>query len=423
MNRFYFLTAGAVIITINLWLGAKSGLSEITGNPLLALSQILGLIGLVFMSINLLLSTRLNMIERVFFGLDKVYKYHHILGSLSFILIINHPVLLAVQALPLYPISASYLFFSLNLSYNFGVIALYLMILSFIFIVGVKVEYSKWKIIHKLLGVSFFFVSLHTMFISSDVSRFLPLRIWIMLFLVIGDLSAIYIMFLYKFIGPKYLYQTVGIERLLDIVNIVFKPMGKKIGFYPGQFVYIAFNSNKPTGELHPFSISSPLDCDNIRVSAKIAGDYTLTLPELEMNTTAFLYGPYGKFGHKMNFDKRINIWIAGGIGVTPFLSMLPNREPLNTVYLFYCTKDKEEAVFLPEIESRIAGKNNIRFTPWFSKVHGRLNARKIQEIVDTKQAEIYICGPKIMMSSLCSQFITQGVSEKQIHLEDFNHL
>lgn len=183
--------------TVNLWIASKPTLNIIWESPLRSTSQILALLGIVLMSFTIVLSTKIRLIENFFGGMGKVYYIHHIAGSAAFVFILNHPLLLVVQALPKAKFAMTYLFPSSNLANNLGIIALYLMVMAFICMVFIKLSYPKWKLTHKLLGPAFLFGGIHALLAGSDISNFLPLKIWIGFFIVIGVFSASY-SFLYR---------------------------------------------------------------------------------------------------------------------------------------------------------------------------------------------------------------------------------
>lgn len=184
--------------TVNLWIASKSVLNLIWESPLRSISQLLALLGVVLMSITLVLSTRMKLVENLFGGLANVYKIHHIAGSAAFVFLLNHPLFLAVQVFPQAKIAALYFFPSSNTAYNFGIAGLYLMILAFICMVFVKLPYKLWKSVHKLLGPAFILASVHVLLVKSDVSNFFLLRLWIGLFILAGIFSAVYTLFFQK---------------------------------------------------------------------------------------------------------------------------------------------------------------------------------------------------------------------------------
>ena len=424
----WFILANIVIITIALWLGSKQDLDILKTQPLQALSQILALIGLVLMSITLLLSTRNKYIEHILGGMDKTYYVHRYVGSISFLFLINHPLLLAAQYAPNAKLSLQYLLPGADLAYNLGVVALYTMILSFIFMVFIKLPYHTWKFIHQFLGVAFLLGGVHGLLITSDVSSNPLLQVWIGFFIIIGLISAFYITFLYKHIGPKFFYQIERIERNLDIIHIYLKPVTKRgIHFAPGQFVYMEFKNKTIGSELHPFSISSSPNDDLLRISIKMLGDYTVKIPLLNIKDRVFIYGPYGAFGKQIDSIIDPVVWIGGGIGATPFVSMARSRKTSATmqpVYCYYCYGSESEGVFYNELNAIAQNDPQFKFIDWCTQSNKRLTADKIAQDINLNQiVQILLCGPTAMMEGLKKQFMQLGVPEQKIRFENFSLL
>jgi predicted ferric reductase len=421
-----FMIIAPCIVTCVLWLLADNVLASIQQTPYRALSQIFSLLGIVLMSITFLFATKLSFLEEIFGGLDKDYFIHHIIGLLSFIFIINHPLLLAIQALPSLSTAQNYVYFSNELSYNFGIIALYTMILSFISLLFLKLRHEKWIVMHDILAVSYAFAVTHVLFIPSTVSESLPLKLWIMIFLIIGSLSAVYKIFLYQKFGPKFLYTVASVTKQNDIINILLSPHNKRINFYPGQFVYIKCISKAVPPQMHPFSPSTTALEDQIRITVKALGDYTKKLEKLSIGDKVFVYGPHGRFAEVYKSKPRTFIWVAGGIGVTPFVALL-HAEAIkpsgHTIYFFYATRTPQEQVFLSEIQAILTVTPGVKLIPWSSETNGRLDAKKISEIcgIPIQDAIVLICGPLPMMLSLNEQFLDLGLDEEQIIFEQFN--
>jgi len=411
-------------VTLFLWLLSKSSFSIITDDPLRSTSQVFSLLGLLLMMISLILSTRKRFIEDVFGGLDRVYEIHHVVGSLSFILLINHPLLLVVKAIPSPVGMAQYLLPGDFLPYNLGIFALYFMILAFIFMIFIRLPYHIWKRTHQFLGIAGILGGIHALLITSDISVYMPLRIWMVFWIGSGIISFIYIFLYYNALGAIYAYEIIRIERFLDIINIYAKPVNRKISFMPGQFAYVGFNNPSIGREQHPYSFSSGPDDEELRFSIKMVGDYTVRLPLLKEGDKMYIKGPYGKFGDMYIDGKKPLVWIVGGIGITPFLSMLHYQSQLvdeRAILLYYCFSTKEEGVFIDEIQKLVQEKKSIQVFPWCSQEKGRLSVDGIIDILGKyDDYDVQICGPGLMMESLKDQFEAIGLDDKRIRFEAF---
>jgi predicted ferric reductase len=261
--------------------------------------------------------------------------------------------------------------------------------------------------------------------VPSDVSNFLPLKYWMFAHLLVGVVSFSYITFLYELFGPRYRYKVTGIYKSGDVVNIFLSPEGRKISFSSGQFIYISADAKSPGRELHPFTISSAPEEEILRISSKIVGDYTLKLPNINEGSEMTLYGPYGKFSEKFFREReKETVWIAGGIGVTPFLSLIRNSEVRledRKVCFYYCFKKDEEAVFEKEISYLTGISKSIKFIPWDTAKNRHLNADMVcQNLSNPTDSLIQICGPQRMMDDFKMQFMEKGIKEENIVFESF---
>lgn len=105
----------------------------------------------------------------------------------------------------------------------------------------------------------------------------------------------------------------------------------------------------------HPFSMSSNGDdLERIEFSIKALGDFTNTIKDVPSGTKAFLDGPYGVFTTDRYEDSAGFVLIAGGIGITPMMSMLvtaANRKDERPYLLIYASKKWEDITYREELE------------------------------------------------------------------------
>lgn len=411
-----------LLVTVNLFVLSKSNILVSLQNPWLFTSQLFSIIGTLLLCFTFVLGSRARFLENIFGGLDKVIKIHHILGGISFVLLLHHPLFLAVQALPNYTLSAKYLFFSSNAVYNYGVISLYGMVMLLLLTLIVRLPYDVWLRTHDMFGIVLFFASLHIYFISSDVSRYLPLRIWMFVNLAIALFFYVYKVFLYKWFGPRYGYSVEKINQIGDVLEVYLTPNNEGVKFKPGQFGFVSFEKEGLTEE-HPFSFSSSPDDNLVRFSVKILGDYTLKLRNLPVGTKCSVWGSYGKFYYGFN-DKNDVVCIARGIGITPFVSLIAyehNHILDRKIYLFYSAKSEKEAIYHDYFVEMQAKLPNFIYCPNFGS-NNRLNCEALlKETNDFLNKLFFICGPTPMMYSLSNLLKRNGVKSRNIIFEDFN--
>ncbi len=387
-----------------------------------SVGQILGLIGMTLFSINLILAGRFKFLDRYFKGLDKVYVNHSKIGSISFSFLLFHPLFLVVKYI-LISTSTAALFFVpfTDMPITWGIISLSLMIILISTTFYIKLKYNIWKISHKGMTIAFIFAIIHTLMISSDVSRNHFLAFYILSLAIIGLLVSIRQVFLSNF-KKKLNFRVKNVKQLnQDIVEIEMEPLGKVLSFIPGQFAFFSFISSNVSSESHPFSISSSSKDNNLKITVKNLGDYTSLLKNLKEGDSVIVDGPYGNFSYKNILNKN-QIWVAGGIGVTPFFSMANDLDDSYNINFYYTVKDTIEAVYVKEF-NEISQKNfNFKFKLWSTKDNGYINGESIVNLSNgLKDKDIFFCGPPVLMESLKEQFVLLGVDVKKIHYENFN--
>ncbi len=388
-----------------------------------SLGQVLGLVGMVLFSINLILAGKLKFLDKYFKGLDKVYINHSRLGAISFSMLLFHPLFLVVKYITISTQQAAMFFVPFtDMPVTWGIISLFLMIILISFTFYIKLKYHIWKMSHKFMTLAFFFAIIHTLFISSDVSRNNFLRYYILILAAISLLIIIRKAIFDYFINIKLKYKIKNIFELnKDIIEIEMEPLSGKMNFISGQFAFFSFFGLGISNESHPFSISSYEKENNLKITVKKLGDYTNILNNLKINDGVLVDGPYGNFSYKKAENKN-QIWIAGGIGVTPFLSMVKSLDSNYNIDFYYAVKEEKEAVHVKDFEE-ISQKNiNFKFILWDTTYKGYINSGLILNLsksLDNK--DIFLCGPPKFMESLKNQFISLGVDIKKIHYENFS--
>jgi predicted ferric reductase len=242
--------------------------------------------------------------------------------------------------------------------------------------------------------------------------------------IVLGVLAYLYRQLLWERLKRREPFLVEEVRKLNGTVaQVTLKPQSKPILHRAGQFLYVYFDADNILREPHPFTISSAPHEDKLRLSIKSSGDWTQHLHEkLQPGGRAFVDGPYGEFNYKTGGAKQI--WIAAGIGITPFLSWIRDLQgdaPKPEVDFFYTTTVPEEALFLDEIRS-VAARPGFRAHVLHTARDGRLSVDKIVEATgDPSARDVYLCGPAPMLEAFRRAFIARGVPGSKIHYEEFN--
>ena len=433
IKRQQIFSIGSLIILLLLispiivWLSYDP---ESIKNPIIALAKFNAFMAISTLSINFFLSTRLKLFDKIFKGLDRMYRIHKIIGRISLFFIILHPIFLMISNSQNLDILLTYVVPIGSFEIAIGVISVYIFLILLSLTVAINLPYHWWHNSHKIFGIVLLFAGFHAIFSGSDISSYPALRFWVIFLWVLGIVSWLYMLLFYKLIGPKFEVKIEKVDHFEDVTELIFKkPRG--FDYQPGQYLFIRFPRFEGYKELFPFSISTEPIQKNMRISVKRSGDFTSKqIPELNKGDKAIIMGPYGKFGDSYLQNDMDMLWIAGGIGITPFLSLAKHESnyPSNRkIILIWATKDKCTAFHDRELAAEMKKNKNFEYISWFSSNKGRLNINEVEKIIKNrmqlKNIKILMCGPPPMVYSLSRGFHKMGVTYHNIVFEDFNML
>jgi ferredoxin-NADP reductase len=217
--------------------------------------------------------------------------------------------------------------------------------------------------------------------------------------------------------------------------------------FLPGQF--LTFRLDLPTGEaseqiIRCYSLSDAPRPDAYRVSIKrvpapSGSDYPpgrssgYFHDHVAVGSQLQVRSPAGHF-HIDRSDAPV-VLIAGGIGITPMLSMLNwclAEQPGREIWLFFGVRHGREMVMKSHLEALDAAHPNFHLRLCFSDPQpedeagrdfhhrGRVDVSLLRTQLPLKPYHFYICGPTPMMASLVSALEDWGVPDARIHFEAF---
>ncbi|PWH12157.1 MAG: hypothetical protein DDG60_14670, partial [Anaerolineae bacterium] len=239
---------------------------------------------------------------------------------------------------------------------------------------------------------------------------------------LIGLAAYLYTEVFSRFLHTALPYRVSAVRRLNgNTTEVTLSPQVKRLRHQPGQFVFVRFPEDKVMDESHPFTISSAPAEESLRLTIKASGDFTRYLHRnLREGSQALLEGPYGLFQYQLGGLKQV--WIAGGIGITPFLAFIRHGHLDRQIDFYYTVRSREEALFLDEIEAAAKRYLNFRAFVRFSLEEGALTLREVMtKSGDLRLREIYLCGPWGMIQSFTTELEELGVPTAQIHYEEFN--
>jgi predicted ferric reductase len=417
-----------------LWAFAEPLDSRFQGRyqTLTSIAVLLALAGTVAFALNLVLGARLRPVEALFGGLERMYKAHRLNGQIAFLLLLGHVVFILASratiststALDLLRPSAGWTVFA-------GVLAFAGMVVAIVLTLFVRMGHELFVYVQRSFGIVFLGATYHVFTTDGARDDSQALNLYMASLATLGIAAFAYRSVLGDVLVRRRPYRVAAVNRLDEnVTEVVMEPRARRLTYAPGQFLFVSFR--EPFSEqfplflrnqFHPFSITSAPDESRLRITVKAVGDYTRALRTLEPGAAAVVEGPYGAFSSRDLQNDR-QIWIAGGIGVTPFLSMARSLDGRAgpAVDFYYCVEHEPEAHFLDEIRSIAREREGFRVSLVPRDREGFLTAERLAaENDDLASADILVCGPPAMIESLRSQLKRQGVPGSQIHAEEFS--
>lgn len=400
--------SGLAVIPTGTWWGtaALSLCSGITAVALMAMAAVLG--------------ARWKWVESVFGGLDRVYETHKWLGVWALVFGSMHLVFkagdaqwqtAAILALP-GPIT--------RLVRQLSFVALMLIILLAL---NRNIPYRTWRWWHKLSGPLFLIVVAHWLSFKSPVALSSPAGIWLAILSGLGVVAAAYKLLLYPLSSQHAEYRLQSVSANASAVYLQLVPVSRKIPFVAGQFAFLSFKRDG-LREPHPFTIASAARPDgSIAFMVRALGDYTARLvKEAKPGLMADIYAPFGHF--QRSADGQPEIWIAGGVGVTPFLAWLhdANQGRFERVTLFhFFTPGRElpEAVDLQALATE-RGVELVDIATGPSTTEFRRRFAQLVAQAGPAQVRISFCGPKGLLRQLRALMQETGVPDDRLRYELF---
>lgn len=430
----YLLVVVFALIPLALWVmgeGKQLDFSDFYFS-VTTFAKAFGILGITFFSSNLILSGRYLFIDRLFGGLDRVYRLHRLGGYYTLTFLTLHALGMHLRMLQFSFDEVVNFFFFSDLAINYGRIAylgLVIIIAITIFLSG-KIKYEWLKGIHKFLGVFLFFGGLHAYFIPSDISLNIPLRTYTLALVIVALASYTWRTVLRRMLLRRTRLKVLEVNDIGgSVTEVVMKPT-TPIHFYPGQFIFVQFRQKGFPYQDHPFSLTASSREGLLRISAKALGDFTTELGELKPGAIAEIQGPFGGFTFLKTNNKK-QIWIAGGIGITPFASMArtlrdSQDDPKYKGYditLYHSAQTEPDLVYHEELQ-RISELNiGFKLVSWVGEKQGHISAAIINSQVPLLGKDIFICGPPGMMSAIRKQLRDLKIPQYRIHYEKFSLL
>jgi predicted ferric reductase len=412
------------------WLQTQSGSLTSTGTVLTGAGRIVGLVAGYVMLVQVLLMSRLPVLDR-WVGADRLARWHREIGGALVVAVLAHMTLILFGYAAMDQMSwlseAKLLitgyedmlgaFAAAGLLASLGLLA--------VRTVRKALPYELWKGLHLATYVVLYLGFGHQFAHGQQLFKPGPVRTgWILLYVaVLGALAY------GRIVAPLWF----NLRHRLTVADVVAESPDTvsvyltgdrldRLTVLGGQFFRFRFLAPGCWWQSHPFSVSAAGNGRWLRLTVKVVGDHTAELRHLEQGTRVWAQGPSGTFTAAHRTRPRA-LLIAGGIGITPIRAMLEELPPGAAV--IYRASRPTDVVLRRELDWLAEAREvdlwyviGSREDPGPRHV---LSAGGLRRLVpDVADRDVYLCGPPGLVAAAERAVRRAGVSRGQIHLAAF---
>lgn len=390
-----------------------------------------GLLSIALMSITMMLAIRPAWLETPLNGLDNMYRLHKWTGILAVVFAALHWLIEMGDdiikslfgrggRLPEQDFS-SFIEMMRDAAEDVGEWAVYLVFAMLLLTLYQRFPYHIWRYVHRTMPLLYLLLVFHAVLLAPLIWWQQPVGLLMVLLLIGGSIASV--IALRGKIGQSRKVQgtiksisgraistqpTSSSMSATGIIEVECQLEKKWQGHNAGQFAFVTFNRLEGA---HPFTIANS-DNGNGQVTFQIKalGDYTKRLDhKLSVGQAVTVEGPYGRFNFNAKKPNAVQIWIAGGIGVTPFLAKLEelqntlaqsavahdHAQELTQTQLHYSTSDSASDPFVKRLQKICISLPSIQLHIHDSNQGEKLTTEQLLR-QDAKKGtmEVWFCGP-----------------------------
>ncbi|RDE49625.1 MAG: oxidoreductase [Candidatus Accumulibacter meliphilus] len=367
---------------------------------------------------SLLLMIREVRLARLLGGLELSYRWHHRCGVIAYLLLLCHPLALALDGWAEAPQLAWQTLDPRAQSWPLwlGWAGLLLLMLGLASTFAVHLPYRRWRGFHFLLGGGVLLGLAHVYVLLGNEQLLLAL-------LLIATLALGWRLLASDLGLSAHPYRVTQVEKpAAGVIEAALAPCAAALALSPGQFVLAAFGDGPSfhgCGEYHPFTVSGIDHQGRLRISVRALGPCSRHIQELEAGVLVRLQGPFGSFLDDVRWAPQL--WIAGGIGITPFIAELRAQRCSQPTTLLYLYRHAADALFLEELAA--ASREDAQFVLLTDASGSGLPDvdRLLAQVSRLRERQVHMCGPQPLLATLTAALRQRGVSAAAIHFESFD--
>jgi predicted ferric reductase len=393
----------------------------------------LGFSALAIMFTMFLLTARFRWTTRAY-GIDIIYYFHRWIALVAFVLLLAHPVIL----IGMEPLLLEYLKPDAPwhmVAGNVALVMVVLLVITSIWRKSLRLHYDAWRFLHAVfavtaVGLAMVHIAGVNYYVESPGKR----ELWLLL-----SVSVVLVLLHVRIVRPllimRHPYSVVDVrEERGDACTLTITADGHPgLAFMPGQFAWLHLWHTPLAMREHPFSIASGAhEPRRLQFTIKSLGDFTSQINTVKPGQQLYLDGPFGAFSIDRYPHARGYVFMAGGIGIAPILSMLrslADRGDRRPLWLFYAYRSLERLTAYEELQ---ALQEQLQLNmiivlneppPDWSGETGFVTRELLQRNLpaDLAALEFFLCGPTPMTDSIEHSLNAIGVPMRRVHTELFD--
>jgi predicted ferric reductase len=405
------------------------------GGFLWDLSMGLGFAGITMMAVQFVLTARFKRATAPF-GIDVIYAFHRYLAYALLAVILLHPVILIFRDPAQW--AAVRAPWTVSFDVSAGTASLFLLlviVVASVFRKQLRIPYEPWRATHLFLSLGAIGLAFYHMLAISHYSGAPAVRgLWLLIGFSLGA-----IVFYVRILRPWWLlhrpYRIVGVQPdRAECWTVTAEPVGHP-GFTwePGQFAWLTVDRSPFVMHEHPFSIAStPESTGRVEFVIKELGDFTSTIGQIPPGTLAYVDGPYGSFSIDRHPEAAGYVFISGGIGIAPMLSMLRSLAERgdDRAHLIFTGHSSWDRIPVRDELARLEGLMNLKVVHVLEEPPEDWNGEEgwiTRDMLDRHlpaargEYHYFICGPVPMIRAMEAFLNELGIRPGKVHTELFD--
>jgi predicted ferric reductase len=377
-----------------------------------------GWAGAALLVASTLLIVRDPRLARALGGVEAMLHGHHICGTLGYALLLLHPLALALDEArqgadrgwalldPRGQGPALWL----------GWVALLLLMAALATTFSLHLAWRRWRGWHRMLGPAVLLGLLHVALLLGATGPW-PWLLAAALLALAWRRGA-----LDRGLTARPYRVTAVDHPAAQVVEATLAPLGGALALQPGQFVLLDFEGAPglgPAREFHPITVSAIEPGGVLRVAIKALGPWSTRVQALQPGALARVQGPFGDF--RPDASPAPRLWVAGGIGITPFVAALRGGPPAGPVTLIYLVRDPASAAFADELAAMARALPNLTLHLQTSRDAAADLPALLDRVPGLATHHVSACGPAPLVDALRAALAARGVPASALQAERFD--